>query len=163
MLTSISSFYVVRYKHLLSVDDGLDIFAIHGMGGFVGDILTGLFADRFVPALDGVSGGSYAGGWWNRNFRQLGLQLAGATTCAAWSFVVSCLLLLVINKVPGLHLRASEEHELRGLDVKYLEDIDFEDPYFCQSRDFVHVVEDGGSGSSPAVASPAPGQEEKRD
>ncbi|KAK0609945.1 ammonium transporter AmtB-like domain-containing protein [Bombardia bombarda] len=135
-LTAITSFYAVRYKHLLGVDDGLDIFALHGVGGFMGDLLTGLFADRAIPALDGVSGASYDGGWYNRNFRQLGLQLAGALTCAAWSFFVSCILLFIINKIPGLHIRASEEHELRGLDHKYLEDVDFDDdPYFGHSRD----------------------------
>lgn len=116
----------MRYKYLLSVDDGLDIFAIHGVGGYVGDLLTGIFAAQFVPALDGVSGDSYAGGWWNRNFRQLGLQFAAATTCAVWSFTVSCILLFVINKIPGLHIRASEDCEVRGLDYQYLSDVDWE-------------------------------------
>ncbi|GKT58418.1 ammonium transporter [Colletotrichum tofieldiae] len=115
-------FYTVRYQHLLRVDDGLDIFAIHGVGGYVGDILTGLFAHKMVPALDGVSGDTYDGGWWNGNFRQLGLQLAGATTCAAWSFFISCILLFAINKIPGMHIRATEEDELRGLDFVYIED-----------------------------------------
>ncbi|KAG5657820.1 hypothetical protein KAF25_007853 [Fusarium avenaceum] len=128
-VTTVGCFYCVKYKYLLSIDDGLDIFAIHGIGGVIGDILTGLFAAKFVPALDGVSGDSYAGGWWEGNYRQLGLQLAGAVTCAAWSFVVSCILLFVINKIPGLHLRASEEHEVRGLDFKYLSDVDWEDHY----------------------------------
>ncbi|CAM1501467.1 Fc.00g034510.m01.CDS01 [Cosmosporella sp. VM-42] len=126
LLTSIACFYTVRYKYLLSIDDGLDIFAIHGVGGYIGDLLTGLFAAQFVPALDGVSGTSYAGGWWNGNFRQLGLQLAGATTCAAWSFFVSCLLLFIINKIPGMHIRASEESEIRGLDFAYIDDVEWE-------------------------------------
>ncbi|KFA67328.1 hypothetical protein S40285_03623 [Stachybotrys chlorohalonatus IBT 40285] len=126
VLTAIASFYVAKYKYLISVDDGLDIFAIHGVGGYVGDILTGLFAAQFVPALDGVSGDAYAGGWWNQHWRQLGLQFAGATTCAAWSFFVSCLLLFIINKIPGMHIRASEETELRGLDFAYISDVDWE-------------------------------------
>ena len=111
------------------MDEGLDIFAIHGVGGFVGDLLTGIFAAQYVPALDGVSGTTYTGGWWNANYRQLGIQLAGALTCAAWSFLVSCILLFVINKIPGLHIRESEEHELRGLDFKYLSDVEWEDHY----------------------------------
>ncbi|KAK1781466.1 ammonium transporter AmtB-like domain-containing protein [Copromyces sp. CBS 386.78] len=126
VLTATCCYYAVKYKHLLSVDGGLDIFALHGVGGYVGDLLTGIFADNFVPALEGVSGSSYTGGWWNRNFRQLGLQFAGATTAAAWSFVISCILLFIINKIPGLHLRASEDSEIRGLDIKYLEDVDEE-------------------------------------
>ncbi|KLU81069.1 hypothetical protein MAPG_00164 [Magnaporthiopsis poae ATCC 64411] len=126
-LTSVCCFYTNKYKYLLSVDEGLDIFAIHGVGGFVGDILTGMFAARFVPALDGVSGGSYAGGWWEHNWRQVGVQLAAATACASWAFAVSCLLLFVINKIPGLHIRAAEDDEIRGLDYKYLHDVDDDD------------------------------------
>lgn len=116
-------------KYLRSIDEGLDIFAIHGVGGFVGDLLTGIFAAQFIPALDGKSGTTYDGGWWDRNVRQLGIQLAGALTCAAWSFLVSCALLFVINKIPGLHIRESEEDELCGLDSKSLSDVDWEDHY----------------------------------
>ncbi|KAF2010363.1 ammonium transporter [Aaosphaeria arxii CBS 175.79] len=120
-LTSITSFFTVRYKHILTIDEGLDIFAIHGVGGFVGDILTGFFATSSIPALDGVNN-AYAGGWWDHNWKQMGYQLAAATTCAAWSFVISIILLFIIDKIPGLHLRASEEEEVRGLDEKYFSD-----------------------------------------
>ncbi|KAF1816003.1 ammonium transporter [Eremomyces bilateralis CBS 781.70] len=120
-ITAIGVFYVVKYKHLIGVDEGLDIFAIHGVGGVIGDILTGFFAADFVPALDGVST-DYEGGWWNRHWKQMGYQLAAAVTCAAWSFVISCILLFIINKIPGLHLRCSEEEELEGLDKKYFAD-----------------------------------------
>ncbi|KAM0283082.1 hypothetical protein ACHAQH_002685 [Verticillium albo-atrum] len=122
VLTATPCFFVARYKHLISLDDGLDIFAIHGVGGFVGDVLTGFFADRSVPALDGTSGSSYAGGWWNQHWRQMGYQLAGAMTCAAWSFVVSCILLFAIDRIPGMHLRASAEDEAFGLDFVYFDD-----------------------------------------
>ncbi|KAI0100573.1 ammonium transporter AmtB-like domain-containing protein [Nemania sp. FL0031] len=121
-LTAVATFYMNKYKHLISVDEGLDIFAIHGMGGIVGDLLTGFFAATWVPALDGASGDTYAGGWWERHWRQMGLQLAAALTCAVWSFVVSCILLFVINRIPGLHLRVREEDEIMGLDSKYLAD-----------------------------------------
>ena len=122
-LTSLCSFFTVKHKHILSVDEGLDIFAIHGIGGFIGDILTGIFASRAIPALDGVSN-AYEGGWWDHNWKQMGYQLAAATTCAAWSFVVSILLLGIIDRIPGCHLRASEEDEIRGLDFKYLSDVE---------------------------------------
>lgn len=127
LLTSACCFFTNKYKYLISIDEGLDIFAIHGVGGFVGDILTGFFAASWVPALDGVSGAAYAGGWWEHNWIQLGYQLAAATTCAAWSFTVSCILLFVINKIPGCHLRVKEEDELKGLDFKYLNDVHWDD------------------------------------
>ncbi|KAK3061227.1 hypothetical protein LTS18_006734, partial [Coniosporium uncinatum] len=124
-LTSCGSFFVTKYKYLISVDEGLDIFAIHGVGGVIGDVLTGFFASKDVVALDGVNN-TYEGGWWDRHYAQMGYQLVAACTCAVWSFVISCVLLFVIDKIPGLHLRASEEDELRGLDVKYLMDVDLE-------------------------------------
>jgi Amt family ammonium transporter len=110
-----------EYKHLIGVDEGLDIFAIHGVGGFVGDILTGFFAASYVPAMDGVNN-AYSGGWWERHWVQMGYQLAAACTCAVWSFVISCILLFIINKIPYMHLRVSEEEELRGIDFKYFHD-----------------------------------------
>ncbi|KAF2839274.1 ammonium transporter [Patellaria atrata CBS 101060] len=125
MLTSTCCFFTNKYKYFIAVDDGLDIFAIHGVGGFVGDILTGFFAAKFVPALDGVSN-TYAGGWWDHHWKQMGYQLAAATTCAVWSFTISCILLFIINKIPGMHIRATEEDELRGLDFKYLADVELE-------------------------------------
>ena len=126
LLTSLGCFFAVRYQHLLcpALDDGLDIFAVHGVGGVIGDILTGFFAARWVPALDGVSGDSFDGGWWNHNWVQVGYQLAAACTCAAWSFVVSCILLFIIGRIPGMKLRADEADEKRGLDYAYLRDVD---------------------------------------
>ncbi|KAL6364432.1 hypothetical protein LRP88_01833 [Fusarium phalaenopsidis] len=150
LITSTFCYFTVKYKYLIGIDDGLDIFAIHGVGGVIGDILTGLFAAQFVPALDGVSGDAYAGGWWEHQWRQLGLQLAGAVTCAAWSFCISCLLLFIINKIPGLHIRASEEHEIRGLDFKYLSDVDWEDHYMNGGLTPTEGVS-GGSTSSQRV------------
>ena len=120
-ITATGCFYVNKYKYLISIDEGLDIFAIHGMGGVFGDILTGFFAAPFVPALDGVTAGN-EGGWYAQNFKQMGYQLAAAVTCASWSFVISCLLLFIIDKLPYLHLRVREEDEIQGLDRKYFSD-----------------------------------------
>jgi Amt family ammonium transporter len=122
-LTAVCAYFTVKYKYLLHIDEGLDIFAIHGVGGFVGDILTGFFAADYVPAMDGKSN-TYAGGWWNRNWKQMGYQLAAACTCAAWSFAVSIILLFMINRIPGCHIRATEDDELRGLDYKYFHDVE---------------------------------------
>ncbi|KAI1077080.1 ammonium transporter [Whalleya microplaca] len=148
-LTSVAAFYVTKYKYLIGVDEGLDIWAIHGVGGVVGDLLTGLFAAQWVPALDGVSGDSYAGGWWDHHWKQLGFQLAAACTCAAWSFVVSCILLFVINKIPGLHLRVKEEDEIRGLDYKYFHDLDEENQDMGFLTPFEGVPYDSGGSTAP--------------
>ncbi|EDU47867.1 Ammonium transporter [Pyrenophora tritici-repentis] len=122
-LTSCGSFFTVKYKYLLRIDEGLDIFAIHGVGGYIGDILTGFFAAPYIPAMDGVSN-TYEGGWWAKNWKQMVYQLAAATFCAAWSFVISIILLFIINRIPGCHIRAAEDDELKGLDYKYFSDAD---------------------------------------
>lgn len=123
-VTSCSCFFAAKYKYLLRVDEGLDIFAIHGVGGVMGDILTGFFASKNVPAMDGASIGEfeYAGGWWDRHWAQMGYQLAGAVVCSSWSFVISYILLFIINKIPGCRIRVTEQEELEGLDEIYLED-----------------------------------------
>ncbi|KFA51316.1 hypothetical protein S40293_04374 [Stachybotrys chartarum IBT 40293] len=104
-----------KLKFLIGVDDALDIFAVHGVGGIVGNILTGLFATSWVWDLDGL--GPYPPlGWVDRNYVQLGYQLAGTCAAFAWSFVLTCLILFLLNLVPGLSLRASAEMEEIGMD-----------------------------------------------
>ncbi len=157
-ITSVCCFYTFKYKHIIGVDEGLDIFAIHGVGGFIGDILTGFFAADFVPAMDGVTT-TNPGGWWNRNWIQMGYQLAAATTCATWSFVISCLLLFIINKIPGMHIRESDEDEQHGLDRKYFSDADYEafglSQYGLDGTSQPAIVKSGSDGeAAPATVDP---------
>ncbi|KAK0743061.1 ammonium transporter [Schizothecium vesticola] len=97
----------------LGIDEGMDVFKLHGIGGMVGSILTGIFATSKISMLDGateVHGGIDGSGM------QVGKQFADITAVAAYSFTVSCLLLLVMKYIPGLHLRVTDEVEERGLD-----------------------------------------------
>ncbi|EEB93901.1 hypothetical protein MPER_07379 [Moniliophthora perniciosa FA553] len=66
--------FATQLKFIFKYDDTLDIFASHGIGGIVGNILTGLFAEKGIAALDGLA--AIDGGWLDRNFIQLGYQLA---------------------------------------------------------------------------------------
>jgi ammonium transporter, Amt family len=155
-LTSVACFYTNRYKYLISIDEGLDIWAIHGVGGVVGDVMTGFFAANWVTALDGVTT-TNPGGWYSRNWIQMGYQLAAALTCAAWSFFVSCLLLFVINKIPGLHLRATEEEELQGLDQKYFSDYDMDTYGMGQYGAAIDAERGSGTtGVAPGVVTTTP-------
>lgn len=99
-----------KIKFYLSIDDSLDVFAVHGVGAFVGNLLTGLFATQSI-AGDGI------GGWLDHNYVQLGYQVAATFAAAGYSFFVSLLLLWLIQLVPGLHLRISVEDEERGIDA----------------------------------------------
>ena len=62
----------------MNVDDGLDVFSMHAIGGMLGSVMTGLFAADYVAHLDGVS--VINGGWIQGNWIQLGYQLAASTS-----------------------------------------------------------------------------------
>lgn len=106
--------YGTKLKFLLRIDDALDIFAVHGVGGLVGNVLTAFFAADYIAHLDGVT--EIPGGFLNQNYIQLGYQLADSVTGGCYSFVVTTLILFIMNMIPGLHLRASEEAEILGID-----------------------------------------------
>ncbi|KAL7419373.1 hypothetical protein Q5752_006211 [Cryptotrichosporon argae] len=110
--------FATKLKFYLHVDDTLDIFASHGVGGFVGCVMTGLFAQASVAGFDGIT--EIPGGWFDHNYIQLGYQLADATSGFAWSFAITTLILWVMHFIPGLNLRASEEAEIVGIDDAYL-------------------------------------------
>ncbi|KAK7995490.1 ammonium transporter [Apiospora arundinis] len=106
--------FATKIKFLVGVDDALDIFAEHGVGGIVGNLLTGLFAANYIAALDGST--KIDGGWINQHYVQLGYQLADSVAGFSYSFVLTCIILFLMNLVPGLSLRVSPAEEELGLD-----------------------------------------------
>jgi Amt family ammonium transporter len=69
--------FSTKLKFLMKCDDGLDCFGLHGIGGYIGSILTGIFATSYVTHTDGVT--IIPGGWIEGNWVQVGIQLAGGT------------------------------------------------------------------------------------
>jgi Amt family ammonium transporter len=101
----------------------------------VGLLFNGFFAANYIIGLDGVSTGLINGGWVNHNWKQLYIQFAYIVTCTAYSFVVSAAIAGLINLVPGLNLRASEEAELLGMDDDQLGEFAY---YYVElSRDYL--------------------------
>ena len=99
------------------------MFAEHAVGGIVGLIFNALFGADYIIGLDGVNTGPINtttgfinGGWINHNWRQLYVQVAYICAAVIYTFVMSALLAKIIDLIPGLHLRASEEAELLGMD-----------------------------------------------
>jgi Amt family ammonium transporter len=86
-------------KHALGYDDSLDAFGVHGIGGIVGALLTGVFASKEISGSEG----------------SVVTQLWGVGTTVVYGFIVSYVILLVIDKTIGL--RVSEEREREGLDI----------------------------------------------
>ncbi len=97
---------VVYLKSKLGYDDTLDVFGIHGIGGIVGAVLTGFWAYSGVNGVDGLFHG---------NPGQLWRQVVAVVACAAYSFVVSWILLKIVDKTIGL--RVSSDEENIGLDL----------------------------------------------
>lgn len=100
-------FYATQYiKRGLKIDDSLDVFPVHGVGGCVGSILTGVFAAESFGGL-GLSGVSIAD--------QVGVQALAVAVTLAWSGVFSYLILKFIDTTMGV--RVSEDEEVQGLDI----------------------------------------------
>ncbi|GFN19050.1 ammonium transporter Amt1 [Aspergillus tubingensis] len=130
--------YATKLKYVLRVDDALDIFAVHAIGGLVGNLLTGLFAADYIAHLDGST--VIDGGWINHNYIQLGYQLADSISGMAYSFFGSCIILFIINLIPGLHLRIPEEEEILGVDDAEIGEFAY---------DYVEITRDVIGGTSP--------------
>lgn len=106
ILTAPVCFFMMKLKSRMGIDDTLDAFALHGCGGVVGSLLTGLFATKDINA---VAGGFYYGEM------QFGLQLLGVVISAAYSFFGTLIIMLVLKYTIGV--RVSDEKERVGIDV----------------------------------------------
>ncbi|KAG1840186.1 ammonium transporter AmtB-like domain-containing protein [Suillus subalutaceus] len=106
--------FATQLKFIFKFDDTLDIFASHAIGGIVGNILTGLFAQSSIAGADGIT--VIPGGWLDHNYRQLGIQLADSVSGLSYSFVMTTIILWIMHYIPGLRLRCDEETEILGVD-----------------------------------------------
>ncbi len=96
-------------KRALGYDDSLDVFGIHGVGGFVGAILTGVFAVSWI-------GGEGKSGLLEGNAAQVWIQLYGTFATIAYCAVATFVILMVVKLFMGL--RVDEQTEVEGLDAR---------------------------------------------
>lgn len=106
VLVGVICFLMMGLMHKLHFDDALDVFACHGTGGVVGSILVGVFAQKSVNGISGLIEG---------NWHQFGIQVLGVVVCFVFSFVVTMLILKVMNAIHPI--RVSEAVEAKGLDA----------------------------------------------
>jgi ammonium transporter, Amt family len=102
-------------KKLLGADDSLDVFGVHGVGGIVGALLTGVFAS---PKLGGTGIYDYVANKVSADYSiggQVWIQLQGVLTTIVWSGVVAFIAYKLVDMVIGL--RVPEEEEREGLDI----------------------------------------------
>jgi len=99
--------FATSFKRMFGYDDSLDVFGVHGVGGFIGAILTGVFVAKGLGGAglgEGVSLG-----------KQVGLQFVGAFATIIYTGIVTVIILKVLDAVIGL--RVTEEEETEGLDI----------------------------------------------
>jgi len=102
-------YIAVQMRPKIGLDDALDVFAVHGIGGIWGALATGIFA---VAAIGGTSGLIEDG-----NVDQMLTQIIAVVATLLYSGIVSLVILKVLDVIPGLGLRVSEADEDQGLDV----------------------------------------------
>ena len=103
IITGIITFYAVYFKSKVNLDDALDVFAVHGIGGIVGLIGTGIFA---------TNGGLISG-----SSDLLVENFIMIVSTVAYSLIVSIVILKILDMIPGLGLRSEENEEDQGLDL----------------------------------------------
>ena len=97
-------------KHVFGYDDSLDAFGVHGIGGIIGALLTGVFAFGPLSATQDVPAGVHVGG-----LQQFEAQVIAVCATLVWSGVITFVILKVVDAVIGL--RVTEEEERAGLDI----------------------------------------------
>jgi Amt family ammonium transporter len=132
-IAGVACYAAVRLRVLSGLDDSLDVVGVHGVGGLWGGIATGLFAVAAVGGTDGLIEG---------NEGQMVDQLVAIGVVALYSFVVTAVILKVLDLTLGI--RVSEEDERLGLDV-------------TQHGERAYVLEESGAVAlAPVAPSPTP-------
>ncbi|HUL21242.1 MAG TPA: ammonium transporter, partial [Thermodesulfobacteriota bacterium] len=101
-------YFAINLKSKFGYDDSLDVVGVHGVGGTWGALATGLFASKAINAAG--SDGLFFG-----NLSLIGIQALSVVSAWVYSFVVTLIILKVLDWTMGV--RVSEEHEMTGLDL----------------------------------------------
>ena len=104
-------FATITLKNRLNIDDSLDVFPVHGVGGMLGLFMAGIFCS---PALGIFSGNGFSDGV-STIGGQLGIQLTGIAVTFVYTAIVSWVLLRVVNAI--VTVRVDQEDETAGLDI----------------------------------------------
>ena len=108
LVAGVLCYFAVSLKFRLGYDDSLDVVGVHGAGGAWGALATGLFASTAIN-------GAGADGLLFGNPAQLGIQAVSVVATVAYSFIVTLILLKIVDATMGL--RVGEEEEVMGLDL----------------------------------------------
>lgn len=108
LVGGIVCYYMVGFiKHRLKIDDSLDVFAVHGVGGVLGTLMVAVLVDKSFGGAGLEKGMTIAS--------QFGVQLTGFAAVLVWAVLASYVLVKIVQSTVGL--RVSDDEELEGLDV----------------------------------------------
>ncbi|KAF9479737.1 ammonium transporter [Pholiota conissans] len=107
--------FATKVKLILGIDDALDLFAEHAVGGIVGLLMNAFFASGNIIGMDDVNVG-ISGGWVDHNWKQLYIQIAYVAATCGYTFVMTAIVAKLIDLIPGLQLRSTPEGEMVGMD-----------------------------------------------
>ncbi|KDR66239.1 hypothetical protein GALMADRAFT_162154 [Galerina marginata CBS 339.88] len=122
----------------IGYDDSLDIFATHGIGGLLGSLLTGIFAQASLANLSNSP--PIRGGWLDQNWKQVGLQAGASFAAMCYSFIVTYLILRLMGLIPILDLRASKETQILGMDENELGEPVMDNADYPNSQNVQQIV-----------------------
>ena len=108
LVTGMICYILTTFKGLFKYDDSLDVIGIHGTGGVVGSILTGVFATVLINA-DGANGLFYG------SLKLFNAQIISTIASITFAFIGTLIILYIVDKISGL--RVSEFEEMQGLDI----------------------------------------------
>lgn len=107
---------VSAVKAKFGYDDSLDAFGVHGAGGTIGALLTGIFASSIInPIFKSANGTVLPSGMIEGNYHQILNQLVGVAIAWGLAIVGTLILLFIVDQIIGL--RVSKESEIQGLDL----------------------------------------------
>ena len=108
MLAAIVCYFAIQLvKNKLGIDDSLDVFAVHGVGGMLGTLLLGIFLSADLGGTGYADGVTMAG--------MFGVQALGIVVVAVFSAVMTAVIALAVSLF--IPMRVSEDEEIQGLDI----------------------------------------------
>ncbi|WP_299774148.1 ammonium transporter [uncultured Pseudoteredinibacter sp.] len=121
LVAGVVCFYATQWiKRKLLIDDSLDVFPVHGVGGIIGTLLAGVFASQELGVF---SGWGYADGI-ETMAAQVWVQFVGVSATFIYTAVVSFILLKIVSKLTS-GIRVSDEEEVEGLDIVLHEEMGY--------------------------------------
>jgi len=133
LITATVCNFGIKIKSKIGIDDALDVFGVHCIGGITGNLLTGIFAQKYVQDLDGGYSYKAQGGWLDGSWDQLLYQFIGCVAGFFWSFCLTYLLLKLMDLIPGLSIRVEREAEVYGIDQSEMGEVAYDYVSYTQA------------------------------